>query len=198
MPFCGHSLQWEAAMTSAFSYLVAVTLLTAPPDTPEPAPDPTDWPALQEALISVSIEWEILDRRETRYVFARIEDFEDNINLVRRRYADLLDAPKLDDCRRFPDHRTVNDLLGFNRAYRRYLDARQPMDQDRCEQLGAVLKETDSLYQIWDAVRDARCDYYYVTVRRQALKRLKSMLGDDDYRAGALPPYVPLWRFEEN
>jgi len=185
-------------MPSAFSYLVAVTLLTAPADTPEPAPDPADWTALQEALIAVSIDWEILDRRETRYVFARIEDFEDNVNLIRRRYVELSNAPKLDDCRRFPDHRTVNELLGFNRAYRRYLDARQPMDQDRSAQLGEVLKETDSLYHIWDAVRDARCDYYYVTVRRQALKRLKELLGDDEYRTGTLPPYVPLWRFEEN
>ena len=41
------------------------------------------------------------------------------------------------------------------------------------------------------------CEYYYVTVRRQALKRLRHMVGHDDYFAGILPPYVPLWRFEE-
>jgi hypothetical protein len=46
-------------------------------------------------------------------------------------------------------------------------------------------------------VRDARCEYYYVTVRRQALKRLKDMLGEDDYYAAKLPPHVPIWRFEE-
>jgi hypothetical protein len=185
-------------MPSATSLLLAVTLLTTPPDTPEPLPSPEEWPALQAALVAVAIDWEVLDRRETRYVFARLEDFEDNLNLVRRRYRDLRDAPLLSDCQRFPDHRTVNELLGFNRAYRRQLDARQPLDQDRGDLLRAALRETDELYQVWDSVRDARCEYYYVTVRRQALKRLRCLLGCDDYATGALPPFVPIWRFGEN
>lgn len=185
-------------MSSPMSYVLAVALMTTPVDVPEPLPEADAWPALQEALVSVAIDWEILDPRETRYIFARLEDFEDNLNLIRRRYRELIDAPRLADGQRFPDHRTVNDLLGFNRAYRRYLDARQPIDHDRCDRVRIALKETDVLYQIWDAVRDARCEYYYVTVRRQALKRLRCMLGNDEYLAGNLPPYVPIWRFEEN
>jgi len=179
------------------SYLVAVTLLTTPPDTPEPPPDAAQWPDIQEALVALAMEWEVLDPRETRFVFARLEDFEDNINLVRRRYRELQGAPRLGDCQRFPDHGTVNDFLGFNRAYRRYLDARQPVEQDRCESLHAALRETDDLYQVWDAVRDARCEYYYITVRRAALKRLRNLVGSDDYAAGQLPPVVPMWRFGE-
>jgi hypothetical protein len=58
------------------------------------------------------------------------------------------------------------------------------------------MQEADRLYQVWDTVRDARCDYYYVTVRRQALKRLRDMLGSDAYYSGVLPPHVPLWRFQ--
>ena len=61
----------------------------------------------------------------------------------------------------------------------------------------AILQETDQLYQIWDTVRDARCEYYYVTVRRQALKRLREALGDEAYFSGRLPPHVPLWRFQQ-
>lgn len=185
-------------MSSPMSYVLAVALFTTPPDVPEPLPDPDYWPDLQSALIAVGIEWEILDPRETRYVFARIEDFDDNINLMRRRYQELKDAPRLSDGQRFPDHRTVNDLLGFNRAYRRYLDARQSMEHDRSDRLRTAIKEADHLYQIWDAVRDARCEYYYITVRRQALKRLRCMIGPEDYTVGHLPPYVPIWRFEEN
>ena len=184
-------------MPSAMSFLAAISLLTTPPDVPEPVPDAEQWPELQAALVATAIEWEILDPRETRYVFARLEDFEDNLNLIRRRYRDLVDAPKVADANRFPDHRTVNDLLGFNRAYRRHLDAHQPMDLDRGEQLREAIRETDSLYQVWDAVRDARCEYYYVTVRRQALKRLRQLLGDDAYYFGRLPPHVPLWRFQQ-
>jgi len=182
---------------NALSCLVAATLLTTPPDVPEPAPAADDWPAVQESLQKLAVEWEILDPRETRYVLARPEDFENDLNLLRRRYQNLKSAPKLNDCTRFPDRGTVNELLAFNRTYRRHLDARQPLEQDRCDGLRAALQETDWLYQVWDAVRDARCEYYYVTVRRQALKRLQTMLGQDAYAAGQLPPFVPLWRFQE-
>ena len=58
-----------------------------------------------------------------------------------------------------------------------------------------MLLEADRLYQIWDLVRDNRCDYYYVTVRRQALKKLKEMIGDQAYYSGQLPPHVPVWQF---
>ena len=185
-------------MPSPLSCLVAVSLLTTPPGTPERLPDPADWPEMREALVSIAVEWEILDPRETRYVFSRYEDFDENLNLMRRRYQELCDAPPLNDCERFPDHRTINDLLGFNRAYRRFLDARQPIDSDRVPYLQAAVKETDHLFQIWDSLRDSRCEYYYVSVRRQALKRLKSQVGEGDYLAGTLPPHVPLWRFEDN
>lgn len=183
-------------MPSAVDFLVAVTLLTTPPDVPEPLPAAEHWPELQAALVSLALEWEILDPRETRYVFARLEDFEENLNLVRRRYRELMDAPRLAEASRLPEHRAVNELLGFNRAYRRHLDARQPMDLDRGDLLRQAIRETDTLYQVWDAVRDARCEYYYVTVRRQALKRLRCMIGSDDFFTGTLPPFVPLWRFE--
>ena len=182
---------------NAGSYVLAVMLLTNPPGTPETAPPADDWPALQEALQSLAVEWEILDPREVRYILARPEDFENDLTLLRNRYQELKDAPKLTDGQRFPDRGTVNELLAFNRAYRRYLDARQAMEPDRGPCLRAALKETDWLYQVWDSVRDARCEYYYITVRRQALKRLRSMLGADAYSAAELPPYVPVWRFQE-
>ena len=35
---------------NALSCLLAATLLTTPPDVPEPAPTADDWPAVQEAL----------------------------------------------------------------------------------------------------------------------------------------------------
>ncbi len=76
------------------------------------------------------------------------------------------------------------------------MDASQPLHLPRGEWLRATIQETDRLYQVWDKVRDARCDYYYVTVRRTALKDLRALIGDQAYYAGDLPPCVPLWRFE--
>ena len=48
---------------------------------------------------------------------------------------------------------------------------------------------------MWDAVRDARCEFYYVTVRRQSLQKLRDLIGKEAYAAGELPDYVPTWRF---
>jgi hypothetical protein len=183
---------------NSWAYLVAASLLTTPPDVPEPPIAADEWPVVQEALQSLAVEWEILDPREVRYVLARADDFENDLNLLRRRYQELRDAPKLADCQRFPERATVTELLAFNRAYKRFLDAKQTTEHDRASLVRAALKETDCLYQVWDSVRDARCEYYYITVRRQALKRLQTLLGPEAYAGGELPPHVPLWRFSEN
>ena len=109
----------------------------------------------------------------------------------------LVDAPRVADGMRFPERAAVNELVRFNRSYLKHLQQRQQLEVDRADALRAVMWETDRLYQVWDAVRDARCEFYYVTVRRQALKKLKDLVGDEAYQTGTLPPNVPTWRFNE-
>ncbi len=181
----------------AFECLMAVTLVTTPSG-PAPAAAPAAPPgSLRTALQQLAVAWEILDPREVRYVLARAEDFPGDLKLLRRRYRNLHGAPALSECQRFPDRSMVNELLTFNRTYRNFLTARQPVDLVHGEELRAALNETDQLYQIWDAVRDARCSYYYVTVRRQALKQLRELIGMEAFYRGQLPPHVPIWRFPE-
>lgn len=175
--------------------VLAAALLAAPPETPEPIPPADTWPALQAALHRAAVRAELLDPRETRYVLARPDDFEADLNLLRHRRVDLADAPPVADADRLPDRNTVNDLIRFNRAYRKNLEHRQVWEADRAAALGRAVVETDRLYKVWDCVRDARCDFYYVTVRRQALKRLRELVGTDAYTRGELPPYVPEWWF---
>jgi hypothetical protein len=179
-----------------YEYVLAAALLTHPPDSLEELPGTDLAPSQRIALQNLAIDWEILDPREVRYVLARPEDYSSDLNLLRRRWAELADAPFVIDGMRFPDRATVNEVLAYNRAYRQQIDARQPAEPARWWELRRVLQETDQLYQIWDTVRDARCEYYYVTVRRQALKRLRDTIGEDAYYEGTLPPYVPLWRFQ--
>lgn len=176
-------------------YLLAVALLSAPPTLGDAVGATSEHDRLRPVLQQVAVQWEILDPREVRYILVRSEDLASDLNLLRRRFHELADAPALNDCQRFPDRTTVNDLLSFNRAYRQHIDARQPVELAHWWDLRAVLQETDQLYQIWDTVRDARCEYYYVTVRRQALKKLRETLGEEAYYTGKLPPHVPVWRF---
>ncbi len=177
--------------------ILAAALICTPPGVAEPVPPPELWPGTRDAIHKLAVDWELLDFRETRYILARPDDFSADLNLLRRRYQELHDAPRVDDSFRFPERAAVNDLVRFNRAYRKHLDGLADLDVDRTETIRAVMRETDTLYQVWDACRDARCEFYYVTVRRQALKRLRDLVGEDAYARGELPPNVPLWRFQE-
>jgi hypothetical protein len=176
-------------------YVLAVAVLTAPPgsaDTPLPVGELV---ALRPAVRSLALSWELLDPREQRYVLARAEDFDADVEFLRRRQRNLAGAPPLADCQRFPDYRVACELLAFNRAYRQHLSKREMVGSPWPQEVRAALRETDELYRVWDAVRDARSEGYYVTVRRAALRALREALGPDAYACGALPPHVPVWRF---
>jgi hypothetical protein len=176
---------------------MAISLLTTPQGPAETPLRAGQWRSLAPALQKVAIMWELLDRREIQHVMARPEEFEADLKLLRNRYRSLAGAPRLNDCQRFPERTIVNDLLTANRAYRQYLTGRQPVDLVHADDVRMVLNETDRLYEIWDVVRDARCRYYYVTVRRQALQQLREMIGTEAFYRAELPPHVPLWRFPQ-
>jgi hypothetical protein len=173
-------------------WILAAHLLTC--DAPTSLGD-SSFPFLRWPMLALAVEWELLDPRETKYILAEAKDFATDLALIRKRQAELVDAPRLVDAERFPDRAVVNELLAFNRDYRNYLEGRQRLDYLCRGEYRRALIETDLLFTVWDAVRDARCDYYFVPVRRQALKRLREILPDEDYYAGRLPPHVPLWRF---
>ncbi|MFO0823199.1 MAG: hypothetical protein U0792_08770 [Gemmataceae bacterium] len=174
---------------------LATIMLSAPVGTPEQVPPPERWQIVQEAIHEIAIDWEILDPRETRYVLAKPDDFQIDLDFLRKRKADLADAPKLVEAARLPDRRIMDDHIQFNRAYRKHLDQRLIWEADRVDVLGEAVRETDRLYRLWDAMREAKCEFHYVTYRRLALKKLKEGIGAEVYDTGDLPPCVPEWRF---
>ncbi|MBM3981419.1 MAG: hypothetical protein FJ304_14255 [Planctomycetes bacterium] len=180
---------------SASDLVLAAALLTAPAGTPEQTPPEERWVAVRDAVHRTAVRWEIMDEREARYILAQRADFDADLNLLRKRYAELADAPKLSACQRLPERRVVNDLIKFNREFRKNLEERQEWESDRADILHATILETDRMYRQWDAVRDAQCEFYYVTVRRAALKKLRDSIGEEAFATGRMPSYVPDWRF---
>jgi hypothetical protein len=178
---------------STFSYLFAFALLATPPDLLELPEAAKLYDTLGRDLKAIALHLELLDPKET-YVLEQRDDFAGDLKLLQGRYQDLRAAPLLVDCRRFPDREVVGDLLAFNRLYREGLHNRLSVDRMHSEDLKAALSETDFLYRVWDKVRDARCEYYYITYRRQALQELREMVGASAYYTGQLPPHIPLWR----
>jgi len=177
-------------------YIVAAALLVAPPDCVDPAASVDAHAALCPALQQLAVGWEILDPREARYVLVSKEDYRSDLAMMRQRYHDLRDAPPLHDCMRFPSRAAVSELLAFNRAYREHLEKRKELERTSAYGYQEALEEADRLFQLWDSIRDTRCEYYYVTVRRQALKRVRDTMGTAAFYNGIYPPHVPVWRFQ--
>jgi hypothetical protein len=181
--------------------LIAFVLITTPPGDYYKF----DKPELQrnEIIKLLALEMELLDERETNFFFNVQKDWNDfrsgfvsDINFLRRRHIELKDAPSLVDRYKFPSSDVLEDLIAFNRGYRQTVLAQQAINHLKYDEYAEVLKEIDEAYEAWDILRDGTKGYYYASVRRYALKRLRTKIGDEAYNIGAMPPIVPFWRFK--
>ena len=181
---------------STMEFALAVVLLTSPPDTLDLADAEGLHPCVAPALATLAMQWELLDPRETEYLKSS-QDFDADLKVLQQRYADFHNAPPAAEVERFPGRDLVNDMLAFNRAYRDSVNNRLDLDMIHGDELRLILVESDQLFRIYDAIRDARTDYFYVTYRRQALAQLRDLVGTEAFYTGQLPPHVPLWRIPE-
>jgi hypothetical protein len=173
--------------------VLAAVLLSAPKDVPA-SQTQAEWiEATRSSLLTLAIDGEILDPRERAFLIT--QDPAGDLTMLRGRNEEFARAPRLGECQRFPERKLVNDFLALNRSYRNDLNARLTIDLIHMEELRAAIMETDQLYHVWDTVRDARCDYYYVTVRRQSLQLLRDLIGAEAFYSGQMPPNVPVWHF---
>lgn len=157
----------------------------------------SDLSYLRNICDKVSIELELVDPRESRYLFAKDEDFYADFRMVQRRYFELYDAPSSFEGFKFPNKDSCYEAMTFNRRYKKHLEDKLEFATTSLQryEIEEVIEETDKLYKIWDLLHDVNTEYYYVSMRRRALKELKIELGDSAFYDGAMPPHVPLWRF---
>ena len=176
--------------------VLAAVLLTSPTEMPL-APHQAAWvESVRPVVLTLAIDAQILDPREKGFVLS--SDMIADLTMLQGRYRDLASAPYLEEGQRFPDRKLINDLLAMNRAFRNQLSSRLSVDLVHAEELRSAIIQTDQLYQVWDTVRDGRCDYYYVTVRRQAFALLRDLVGPESFYNGQLPPHLPVWLFPRN
>lgn len=133
--------------------LLAAVLLTGP----DASTHPELFPVVGKAIVQLALAGDILDPREAPHFMVKQDDFIADLRILRQRHRELRDAPPVYHAYRFPERETVNELLIFNRYYRQHLDATLEFFPSNRE-LRAARAETELLYQIWDAVRDARCE----------------------------------------
>lgn len=179
-----------------YRLVMAMALLTSPPERLENDGLASFHPELAPALRQLALGLEILDPRETEQILSERQHFAADLRLLAGRWRDLADAPSLTECSRLPTRAMANDFLSVNRTFQKSLEARLPLDPLHADDVRVVLQENEHLYQVWDAVRAARCEYYYVTARRKSLKDLRDLIGARDFYSGNLPPNVPMWRID--
>jgi hypothetical protein len=160
---------------------------------------PVNGPARAHALLAptlreVAIKLEIMDAREANYLLHEPQNFHQDLKQLQQRYQDLAGAPALAECLRFPERDVASELVAANRDFKEHLKQRLLIDPVHADEIEAAIAETDRLHQVWNTVREARCGFYYVVVRRQALKQLRELLGDQAFYRGELPPHLPIWR----
>lgn len=130
------------------------------------------------ALLLVSHE--IIDHREVR---SWPDDLPARIKLCST-------LPHMEYVHLFPIGRSeISEMLLLNRANRRWLETMRELHGER---FSFALEVNRELYDIYDSLRDAQCEYYYIHIRRQALGKLLEKIGYEDFMAGRLPPVI--WR----
>lgn len=151
--------------------------------------DRADLAVMRPAILAVAESAEIMDHREAGYMLG--VDPSGDLETLRGRWNQFAAAPPIIDHLMFPDRTFVNEALALNRQWRAGLTTRLADDLQHADEIRSFIGELDRRYEIWDAVRDSSCTYYYVTVRRQALALLRERIGDEAYYSGHLPGVLP-------
>ena len=179
----------------ALQVAVAVVWLTTPPDFFAVTEVNQWYRPLAEPLRVLALQWEVLDPRESGHLLAPPRNSRTTCRTLQERFDDLRSAPPLNEALRFPGRDLVSDMMAFNRAYHENLSKRLEMDRIHAEELRSALLETDQLHRVWNTVHEINCPYYYITYRRQALRQLRELIGEQAFYTGTLPPHVPICAF---
>ena len=187
----------------AFRILWASVLLSSPPETMRPGMLPPGaeagvYAALAPTLRGLALHWQILDARELGRLLNDAKDFPQDLKVLQERMQRLYCAPLLEERGRFVPLKLVEQLTAHNRAYRKELEDRLALDTLHAEELRAAIAETEELFRIWDTLRDALTEHYYIDYQRQALDRLRQQIGLAAFYRGDMPPALPIWRFPRN
>jgi len=149
---------------------------------------------IHHELQGICVAQEILDTRELRYVFSSPDCFDTDLSMIRRRAKELYNAPMTWEVLRFAVVREqTGDLIMFNRAYQRHLE--HVRDLYPVPSVYQAIEETETIYRAWDSLRDAQSPFFYVCSRRDALAKLRSIIGPEAFERGEMCSHVPFHRF---
>lgn len=133
-------------------------------------------------LFGIFVSTGLLDKRETNYFNGR-ETWVD-INIMYVRWAE--DQPPIITLDMYPwTIEQVNGWMTECQQTAKFLKVIQQIDL--VQDVETAIQTSKRNYEIYDALRDSKSRYFYVFTRRQALGRMKSLMGLHDFTIGRLP-----------
>lgn len=108
--------------------------------------------------------------------------------------------PPLADLDMFPPQSMCKQHMNFNRHHQSWLTSHRDVVAGLSPHLLSLhdtwMIENDFCWTCWNLLDDAWVEGFDEVKRRQALANLKHVLGPEAYYSGAMPPAVPVWRFQ--
>ena len=101
----------------------------------------------------------------------------------------------IEDRERFPSKECCRSMIEFSNEYKTHAIARQEWEIGKWDYWQMVIEETNTLHDCWDALEDVKLNYK-TEITCDKLKKLKNLIGEDNYQRGIMPPPVPIWRFK--
>lgn len=149
--------------------------------------------------LAVAKEWIGPDRATAWYYHNGL--WEDLVKDFRRTRKRLDDAPPLEDHKLFCPHRDIWVMWERSRDFRTalhrlYANGYWLTDEERIE-IEDAIRECDRLSNLWDYAWRAGKPDVDVGNRRDDLKKLKILIGEEAYYRGELPPMTPFHYVEK-
>jgi hypothetical protein len=193
-------------MPQASDFVIAWMLITGTGENNTPF----DTPQVRAAIQEIAVEHEYMDKREKEYFFpldkaVHWSDFNNDLRILRERYRDLKDAPKMCESFMYPPKAMLEKGIEFNSQFIKNIKQRIIWEKDREDFYFMVNEEAEFLNKIYYTTLSLQNDYNYVTVKRYAMVELKQLLKKWDEKnvkgylhpVGEFPPCSPFWRFYE-
>lgn len=154
---------------------------------------------LTKALQIVAIEEDCLDNWRSEVIISNwfttqlIED----IITIRHSYDEVRDCPKLEELYTFGfGNKTAQYNLDLNRGFDSTLHKMYNLFPTH-NTLFEAYYWNKHLYHIWSNIHEATSTNYSSKQRRMALRKLKELIGEEDFKNRNFPPPYPVWTFSE-
>lgn len=105
----------------------------------------------------------------------------------------LRGTPSSWDALRFPPAEVATVFAAEVIAYKEYLEAMRWIDLRHWRKYDKAIQAADHRINIWTTLQVVNSPLVWVHHKRQNLRRLRELLGDEDYFSGLVQPPIPPW-----